>query len=296
MIASRLLKHLYRAMNFSMHSLRPVVLVALCLSMLLPAPAALAQKYLVGASAVTGQVTDGIVVPPMALPIAVALTVTYTPSTTLVAGQPYRVTWTSKNAVETSFSCTAGGSGYTESRIVASNGYIDGTASAAWVGYPSTCVWFAEGNEDARKVTKIITTTAGATTPPTSGLTPEALSAVMAVIQTILLDDEAPAAPTISVVRTPSPMIAGEAFTLSWSTENATALRRVCTAGGSGFVANEALAGNGDYGDTARRAGSATRPPAPGPRAARAAAWSTRKPCRRSWRRRASRSAACRRR
>jgi RHS repeat-associated protein len=48
------------------------------------------------------------------------------------------------------------------------------------------------------------------------------------------------AAPTISVSRAPATMVAGRAFTLTWSTTNATALSRSCSAGGSGYATSDA--------------------------------------------------------
>ena len=65
---------------------------------------------------------------------------------------------------------------------------------------------------------------------------------------------EVPQPPQISVSRTPSTMLAGQGFTLNWSTANATSLTRVCTAGGTGFNSNDNMALGGSWSGTANSA------------------------------------------
>ena len=74
------------------------------------------------------------------------------------AGSAYTVTWSSTNATSVSYNCTASGSGYTGSGSVAANGSANGTASVAWVGYPSTCSWTATGAGGTKTVYETMTT------------------------------------------------------------------------------------------------------------------------------------------
>ncbi|WP_426107484.1 hypothetical protein [Massilia sp. TSP1-1-2] len=109
------------------------------------------------------------VVPPkptIGLPTIPSLQVTYSPSTTLVAGQPYSVTWVSRNAEAVDFYCTASGTGYADSQTLGLSGTINGTASAAWVGYPSDCTWVADNSEGVVSVKATLTTQAAPLPPP----------------------------------------------------------------------------------------------------------------------------------
>ncbi len=99
-------------------------------------------------------------------PSPVTLSVNYYP-VPMVAGQAWNVNWSSSKASTVRFSCTAAGTGYNASGVVALSGSMSGTASAAWVGYPSTCTWSAEGTDDTAEVTRTLTTTAPATPAPT---------------------------------------------------------------------------------------------------------------------------------
>jgi RHS repeat-associated protein len=140
---------------------------------------------------------------------------TISPShTAMVAGQGFTMSWSTTNATSLTHVCTAAGTGYTVNESLAVNGSRAMTALAGWVSYPSTCTWTASG--------------AGGTTTYTETLT------------------TAPAAakPTISPSHTS--MVAGQPFTISWSTTNATSLTHVCTAAGTGYTVNESLAVNGN--------------------------------------------------
>jgi capsular polysaccharide biosynthesis protein len=65
---------------------------------------------------------------------------------------------------------------------------------------------------------------------------------------------------TVSAPTTPKPtispshtsMVAGQSFTMSWSTTNATSLKHVCTASGTGYTVNESLATSGSRTMTAQ--------------------------------------------
>lgn len=58
-------------------------------------------------------------------------------------------------------------------------------------------------------------------------------------------------APTISASRTPSPMTAGQPYTLTWSSSNATSVSRVCTASATGYTVNDTPALSGSATGTA---------------------------------------------
>jgi hypothetical protein len=88
-----------------------------------------------------------------------------------------------------------------------------------------------------------------------------AAQAMSVIINLLLSDDDSSTSqpvtnpsPTISVQRTPSTPVAGQAFTTSWSTSNATALTRNCTSSGGGFTDNSTLATSGSAAATANTA------------------------------------------
>ena len=94
---------------------------------------------------------------------APTITVTRTPSP-MVAGQSYTVNWNTTNATSFSFTCTAAGTGFAGSSTVALNGSSTGIANAAWVDYPSTCIWTATGPGGTKTYTETLNTQVGA--PP----------------------------------------------------------------------------------------------------------------------------------
>lgn len=132
-----------------------------------------------------------------------------------VAGSPFTTYWAATNATSLSRVCTASGTGYTVSETVPVNSSRTQLALAAWVNYPSTCTWTANGAGGSTTYRETLTTAAAAT-----------------------------AKPVINVTRSSAP-VAGQAFTTTWSTSNATALTHVCTASGTGYKVNESLAVNG---------------------------------------------------
>jgi RHS repeat-associated protein len=141
--------------------------------------------------------------------------------TAMVAGQSFTMSWSTTNATSLTHACTAAGTGYTVNEALAVSGSRAMTAQAAWVSYPSTCTWTASGAGGTTTYTETLTTTAAATPKP-----------------------------TINVSR-PS-LVAGQSFTTSWSTLDATSLTHVCTASGTGYTVNEALAVNGSRALTAQ--------------------------------------------
>jgi RHS repeat-associated protein len=147
---------------------------------------------------------------------------TISPShTAMVAGQSFTMSWSTTNATSLSHVCSASGTGYTVNEALAVSGSRSMTAQAAWVSYPSTCSWTATGPGGTTTVSETLSTTAAPT-----------------------------AKPTISVSR--SSQVAGQSFTTSWSTTNATSLTHVCTASGTGYTVNEALAVSGSRALTAQ--------------------------------------------
>ncbi|MDN4037291.1 RHS repeat-associated core domain-containing protein [Massilia sp. YIM B02443] len=144
-------------------------------------------------------------------------------SPSLVAGSTFTTSWSTTNATSLTRVCTAGGTGFKVNESLPVNGQRSQTALAAWVGYPSSCTWTAVGPSG----TTVRTETMRTDPAPTS--TPK---------------------PTISVARTPAP-VEGQSFTTTWSTTNATALSRVCTASGAGYKVNESLAVTGSRTETA---------------------------------------------
>jgi RHS repeat-associated protein len=106
----------------------------------------------------------GAPIPGVVQPSPVTLSVNYYPMP-MVAGQAWNVNWSSSKASTVRFSCTAAGTGYKASGAVALSGSMSGTASAAWVGYPSTCIWTARGQGGTATFSETMTTTA----PPAPG-------------------------------------------------------------------------------------------------------------------------------
>jgi RHS repeat-associated protein len=91
------------------------------------------------------------------------MSVTRTPSP-MTAGQSYTLTWSSTNATSVSRVCTASGTGYTVNDAPALNGSTTGTASSAWVNYPSTCTWKATGAGGTATFTETMVTNAAPAT------------------------------------------------------------------------------------------------------------------------------------
>lgn len=132
----------------------------------------------------------------------------------VVAGQPFTVTWATTNAASVSYKCTAAGTGYNGTvTLPTTGGSSNEVAQAAWVGYPSSCVWTAVGPGGTRTLNMTLTTVAGP--------------------------------PTIEVRFDAHPLVAGRPFEVRWSTTGATAVSYQCTASGSGYVGNFQLAPSG---------------------------------------------------
>jgi RHS repeat-associated protein len=142
-----------------------------------------------------------------------------------VAGQSFTTSWSTTNATSLTHVCTASGTGYKADESLAVNGSRTLVAQSGWVGYPSTCTWTASGVGGSATFSETMTTSAAATP-----------------------------APTVSVKRNPSTMTAGQAYTLSWSTTNASSLTRVCSASGTGYKVNESLPTSGSNSGTASTA------------------------------------------
>lgn len=63
----------------------------------------------------------------------------------LTVGKDYSITWSTTNATSINVVCTASGTGYTYNGPQPVSGAGTGQPSAAWVGYPTHCVWTATG-------------------------------------------------------------------------------------------------------------------------------------------------------
>jgi RHS repeat-associated protein len=87
------------------------------------------------------------------------MSVSRTPSP-MTAGQAYTLSWSSTNATSVSRVCTAGGTGYTVNDAPGLSGSSSGTASTAWVGNPSSCVWRATGAGGTATFNETMTTNA----------------------------------------------------------------------------------------------------------------------------------------
>lgn len=103
-----------------------------------------------------------------AVPVTVSSGATAAPTLTLnrvpspmIAGQNNTATWSSTNATSVSYNCTSTGTGFAGTGTLPTvSGSATSVASAAWVGYPSTCVWTATGPGGSTSVTEILTTKA----------------------------------------------------------------------------------------------------------------------------------------
>ncbi|MBC3879962.1 hypothetical protein H8K35_06505 [Undibacterium sp. LX40W] len=132
----------------------------------------------------------------------------------LVVGQSFTTRWTSTNADSVTYSCTANGKGFKGNATLPPNGSQVGTALAAWVADPSTCVWTAKGEAGTQTITEPLIT-------------------------------KPKPAPTISVTNTPTDLIVGKPFKTTWKTTNATSVAYSCTADETGFVGAATVDPNG---------------------------------------------------
>lgn len=150
------------------------------------------------------------------------INVVWSPSP-LQAGSPYTVNWTTTNATSVTQYCTTTGTGWgnasgtgTPSTLPTVSGSVSGTASSAWVGYPTNCTWTATGLGGETILTETVSTVA--------------------------------TAPVLTVNRTNGlPMQYPGVTGSNWSTTNATALTLACTSANGGYTlpsTNMALSGN----------------------------------------------------
>ncbi|MYM67691.1 hypothetical protein GTP45_12715 [Pseudoduganella sp. FT55W] len=173
--------------------------------------------YGFGGTATVTERMETIIPPP-------TLTVTRNPSP-MVVGKTYSLSWDSTNATSVSNDCTAdhAGPGYSGSSTFAPSGSLTNLETfAERVGNPSTCVWTAVGPGGTKKVTE--------------------------KMETIVKP------PTLTVTRTPSPMAAGQNYTLTWASTGATSVTSVCTASGTGFNGTNSWDANGTMTATANPA------------------------------------------
>lgn len=141
--------------------------------------------------------------------------------TTLIAGKNFSTKWITTDATSVQYSCTAMGSGFHGSTMLAPQGTSTATASADWVDYPSTCIWTATGPNGSTSITEILETDGGAL-------------------------------PTLKITRTPNPLVAGNPFTTTWSSTKATSINYRCQADGNGMKSSGTLALSGSEDQTAQ--------------------------------------------
>ena len=127
---------------------------------------------------------------------------------TMVAGQPFTITWTAANAIKVQRDCFSSSTGFVVHQSLPSSGSQSGTASFDWVGFDSQCTWVAANDSGGWSAHYLETMK---TNPPP---------------------------PLIAVQRMPKVMKANEPYMLTWSTQHAVSVNRVCTSTGSGFASN----------------------------------------------------------
>lgn len=91
-------------------------------------------------------------------------------SLSLIVGENGNTHFSSTNATSVTRTCTASGTGYAGTVTLGTLGIRGETGNSAWVGYPSTCTWTANGSGGSASVSQTITTTVGA--PSASFTTP----------------------------------------------------------------------------------------------------------------------------
>jgi RHS repeat-associated protein len=127
------------------------------------------QEYIEFFGAPTTEYQISVTAPPPPTP-APTLTVTRNP-TMMVANQSFTLNWSTTNATSLTRVCTSTGTGFVANGTLATSGSAPGTASSAWVGFPSTCTWTATGVGGRKQVIETMTTNAAAPPPPPSGPT-----------------------------------------------------------------------------------------------------------------------------
>ena len=155
-------------------------------------------------------------------PVTPTISASHSPNP-LLAGQPYSANWASSNAASINYLCRNNAGLVASGSSGNASGGITGTAATGWVNDPPTCTFTATS------------------APNASGAT--ATASASDRLLTNLPPPPPPPPPTISVTRNPQIMSVGENYTLSWSSSNATSVKRVCTTDNSfyGFVDNSNL-------------------------------------------------------
>jgi RHS repeat-associated protein len=166
----------------------------------------------------TGAYAITVTAPP---PPAPTISVSHSKAMPLKQGETDTVSWSSTNAVSVSHVCTANQvGGYTDNRTLATSGSLTITPTSAWAGTSSSCIWTATGST-------------GLTAKYTETISTQAL----------------PPKPVISATHSPATLVSGQAFSMSWTSTDATSVSYSCSnAGGlvlSGSSANSSGTVNG---------------------------------------------------
>ncbi|MBC3879965.1 VCBS repeat-containing protein [Undibacterium sp. LX40W] len=125
----------------------------------------------------------------------------------LTTGQSFTLTWTLQNATDATLVCTDGITNYDQASVNSVGGSRVLVARNEWANKNISCSLQANG-------------VGGASSIPS-----------------VSFDVIAPK-PTINVSQTPNALLAGQSYTVTWATTNATSLSYSCSAAGSGFAAS----------------------------------------------------------
>jgi hypothetical protein len=166
-----------------------------------------------GITAAASAMLSFISTPPVARP---TISIVWNPNP-LKVGVPYSLTWTTTNTTTLTSYCTTTGTGWgnavgtgvpTTQPLTSGSSTNSTGASAAWVGYPTTCLWTATGPGGVTTYTEVVAT-------------------VAPVIPR----------PTISVTRINGlPMQYPGTTGSTWSSTNATTVTVICTSADGGYT------------------------------------------------------------
>ncbi|WP_332856471.1 RHS repeat-associated core domain-containing protein [Duganella sp. S19_KUP01_CR8] len=128
---------------------------------------------------------------------------------TMIAGQPFSVTWTSKNLTSLGVVCTTQNGGYTTNgwKTLAFNNTEIGTANADWVGAPSTCTWTGSGNGGNISYVETMTTVVAGTGAQDAGNPVVAVSSPVSGSSYVTDGTDADSSATVTVTGTATPAI-----------------------------------------------------------------------------------------
>ncbi len=151
-------------------------------------------------------------------PAGATISASHSPAT-LTAGQTFSMTWSSSNASSVSYSCSNSSGVVLSGSNLATSGTLNNTAQASWVNNAPRCTWNATGTGGNGSASDTLTT------------------------NSVLL--------TISASHNPAPLVAGQAFSMSWSSTNATSVSYSCSNGGGLVLSGSSQSASGSVSATA---------------------------------------------